>query len=287
MNLFSNYSFLTVLIGTIILSIACCTVGTITVLTKQSLIGDTIAHASYPGVIFSYIVFQSKNPWLLTLGALLSGYLSYYVVCFITNHSKHTKTNALALVSASFFGLGIVLKMITQGSIYNSAQAGLQRYLFGQAAFIQLEDIYLISFISILNIIIFIYYFHSFKLAIFDPIFSSVNGVPLKRLSYLTNFMIISLTAIGLKVVGAILMSSFLIAPAINGLILSKKYHHTLTISILTGIIASFIGTYLSSITSGLSTGPAIIISMSLFVFFSFIFTQFINRHIYKGDDSC
>lgn len=282
MDILFDYSFLTVALGTTILAIASSTIGTISVLTKQSLVGDTIAHASYPGVIFAYMIFQSRNPLLLTLGAIFSGYISYYTVHFITKYSKHSKINALALVSASYFGLGIVLKHYLQGFFQNSAQAGLQQYLFGQAAFIQLEDIFLIAFISIVCLLIFLLNFNNYKLFIFDPTFSAVNGVPTKRLTHLLTFMLISLTAVGLKVVGAILMSSFLIAPAIAGLIWSNKYFHTIIIAIMTSITSSLIGTYLSSITEDLSTGPTIIIMMTSLTLISFGVVEYIKPIYYK-----
>lgn len=277
MHILLDYSFLTVALGTTFLAIASSMIGTISVLTKQSLIGDTIAHASYPGVILAYIVSQSRNIFILTLGAIFSGYLSYYTVHFITSQNKHTKVNALAIVSASFFGLGMIMKNFIQGFSSTSAQAGLQRYLFGQAAFIQQEDISLIAVVSIICISIFLIYFHAFKLFIFDKNFSKVSGVPTALLSHLLNFMLISLTAVGLKVVGAILMSSFLIAPTITGLIWSKKYEQTLAISIISSITASLIGTYYSSTIDGLSTGPTIIVLMCCFTIVSFIIVEYIK----------
>lgn len=273
-----DYSFITVAIGTCILAFVSSIVGTVTVLTRQSLIGDTIAHASYPGVIFIFFVTQSRNPVILTIGAMISGYLSYYTVQYIIKHSKHSYVNALALVSASYFGLGIIFKNLLQGFSTKSAQAGLQRYLFGQAAFIQLEDIYLITFVGVLSLIIFILFYHSFKQYMFDKTFAQINGVSISVLNHLLNFMMISLIAVGLKVVGAILMSSFLIAPAITGLLWSKKYKSTLIISSIVSIFSAFIGTYFSSTVKGLSTGPAIIVLMSLSALISFMVLNVIGK---------
>ena len=150
-DVLKDYSFWTVALGTICLALATSQIGTISVLTRQSLIGDSLGHASYPGVILSFMVFQSRNPFLLMLGAVVSGYFSYGLVLWITRHGKQSLVNALSLVSASFFGLGMVLKQYLQGNdaYKGAAQAGLQTYLFGQAAFIQLDDVFLIAVVSI------------------------------------------------------------------------------------------------------------------------------------------
>ncbi|WP_192873812.1 metal ABC transporter permease, partial [Streptococcus suis] len=97
------------------------TIGSISVLTKQSLLGDALGHASYPGVIVSFMIFQSRHPLYLLLGAVLSGYLSYALVHWLRRKGGHSLVNALSLVSASFFGLGMVLKNAIQG---NEAFAG-------------------------------------------------------------------------------------------------------------------------------------------------------------------
>lgn len=274
-----DYSFLTVAIGTCLLALASSFIGTISVLTNQSLIGDTIGHASYPGVIFSFIVFQSRSPFLLTLGAAFSGYVSYFLVMFIQKKTQHAYTNILALISATFFGLGMVLKQFIQGNSYFSgaSQAGLQRYLFGQAAFIQSEDILIILVISILVIILFYVNFHRYSIYLFDKQFAQLANINIKFLEAITLFSMIGLIAIGLKVVGAILMSSFLIAPAATGLIWGKKYTQTLLISSITSIICAFFGTLLSSLYSGLSTGPTIIVLMSIFAIGSVLVSYILN----------
>ncbi|MFX3937435.1 metal ABC transporter permease, partial [Streptococcus suis] len=60
-----------VALGTDSLAVAASTIGSISVLTKQSLLGDALGQASYPGVIVSFMIFQSRNPLYLLLGAVL------------------------------------------------------------------------------------------------------------------------------------------------------------------------------------------------------------------------
>lgn len=210
-EVFKEYSFWTVALGTVSLAVAASTIGSISVLTKQSLLGDALGHASYPGVIVSFMIFQSRHPLYLLLGAVLSGYLSYVLVHWLRRKGGHSLVNALSLVSASFFGLGMVLKNAIQGNeaFAGSSQAGLQTYLFGQAAFIQLDDVILIGIISLLALALFTFFYQDYKLYLFDQTFARVIGVRVKYLQQLTMFLMICLIAVGLKLVGAILMSSF------------------------------------------------------------------------------
>lgn len=279
-DILTEYSFWTVALGTCFLALAASMIGTISVLTKQSLIGDSLGHAAYPGVIFSFMFFQSRNPFLLMLGAVFSGYLSYGLVQWIQKSSKHSLINILALVSASFFGLGMVLKQYIQGNerFSGAAQAGLQTYLFGQAAFIQLDDVVLISLVSLISLVLFFIYYQSFKIYLFEPIFARVIGVRVELLKHLTMLLMICLISVGLKVVGAVLMSSFLIAPAVLGLLLGRNYRQVLGLSCFGGVLSAFVGTWVSSVFAGLSTGPSIIVCMTIFVLFAFVHITYIRK---------
>lgn len=284
MSILFDYSFITVAIGACILALCASIVGTISVLSKQSLIGDTLAHASYPGVILAYMLTQSREPMFLIFGAVFSGYVSYYLVHWLTDYHKHSYVNALTLVSSSFFGLGMVLNQFIQGNknYSKSAQAGLKNYLFGQAAFIQEADIWLIIIVSSLVLTLFVWQYRAFSLYLSDKTFAKLQGVNVSFLKHISTFMIIILISVGLKVVGAVLMSSFFIAPAVSGMLVQRRFKQSLITSVTVALVCSLIGTYFSSIISGLSTGPAIIVCMSLMTLTLFVITR--QQYEQRGD---
>lgn len=279
-DIFKEYSFWTVAIGTVSLALATSVIGSISVLTRQSLLGDMLGHATYPGVIFSFMIFQSRQPLYLLLGAVFSGYVSYGLVRWLCDKGGHSLVNALSVVSASFFGLGMVLKNVIQGNeaFSGASQAGLQKYLFGQAAFIQFDDVVLISIVALMALGLFFLFYREYTLYLFDPTFAQVIGVRIALLRRLTMFLMICLIAVGLKLVGAILMSSFLIAPAVFGLLIGKSYHRSLLLASLVAVFSAFVGTWLSSVVPGLSTGPTIIVCLTGLVFIAFIYATYITK---------
>ncbi|HFU4059574.1 TPA: metal ABC transporter permease [Streptococcus suis] len=280
LDLLQDYSFWTVALGTLVLALAASQIGTISVLTRQSLIGDSLGHAAYPGIILSYMVFQSRQPLLLLLGAVGSGYLSYGLVGWLCRRGRTSRVNALALVSAAFFGLGLVLKQYVQGNaaFQGAAQAGLENYVFGQAAFMQLDDVLLICLVALLGLFLFGWHYQSLKLYLFDRQFAKLVGIPVEKIDRLTLFLLLSLIAVGLKVVGAILMSSFLIAPAVFGLLLGKSYGQTLALAAGIASFSALVGTYLSSVVTGLSTGPTIIVCLSVSSLVAFAYVTYIRK---------
>lgn len=263
-NILFSYDFLVVAIGTFILAITSAIVGCFSVYKGQSLVGDAIGHASYPGVVLAFMLFQSRNPIILVFGAAILGSVAYGIIQIINKNSKISLDASLAIVLTGFFGLGIILKTYIQGnpSFAGASQAGLKNYIFGLAAFITKSDVIFISIISLVVLIILGLFYKELIVGIFDRDYGKSIGISSTLIDCILLVMMILIIALGLKSVGAILISSFLIIPCICANQYSRNINKVLIIAGIVGGVSSFIGTYLSSAVKGFSTGPMIILVM-------------------------
>ncbi|XQY91113.1 iron chelate uptake ABC transporter family permease subunit [Metabacillus sp. HB246100] len=260
-----------VLIGTMLLGIASGVVGSFTLLRKQSLIGDAMAHAALPGVCIAFILYGSKSLLWFLVGAAIAGLLSSFIIQVIINHSRIKEDSALGIIISVFFGFGIVLLTYIQ---HNGAgnQSGLDDFIFGQAASMVGADVRLITIIAILLLIITAIFYKEFKLLTFDPQFAKGIGIPAKFFNGLLLLLIVCSVVIGLQTVGVILMAAMLITPAISARYWTDKLSHMIIISGLIGGISGVAGTLLSTIMEGMATGPLIIIAATLMFIISLIF---------------
>ena len=76
MEILRSYTFQLISIGTLFLAVASAIVGSLNLYKGQSLIGDAIGHSSFPGIVLIFMVFQTRNPNMLFVGAVLAGALS-------------------------------------------------------------------------------------------------------------------------------------------------------------------------------------------------------------------
>lgn len=273
LEVLGSYSFLIVALGTFILSAAAGSVGCVTVLKGQSLIGDAIGHAAFPGIVLAFMISLQKDPTILLLGAIFSGSIAFILIQVLRKNSKLDLDAILAVILSSFFGLGMVLKSHIQGNpnYKGASQSGIQNYIFGQAAYIMSKDIKLILAVAIPSLIMLFLFYKEIKLFIFDEVYSQTIGLNTGLINGIILVMTMSLIAAGLKIVGAILISSLLIVPAITALQWSDKFSVVLLIAGLTGGISAIVGTYISTVYNGMSTGPTIILVMTIFAFFSIL----------------
>lgn len=263
MSFLLDYTFQIVTIGAVLLGGISGVLGSFAVLRKQSLLGDGVAHSALVGVVLAYIISGSKTTEVLLLGGLISGLLSALLINTIVRCTKIKYDGALAMVMSVFFGLGVVLLTYVQKQ-ENSTQAGLERFIYGQASAILLRDVRWIAICVVLLLTVVVLLWKEFKVITFDKDFAKTIGFNTQKLDLLITMMIVITVIIGLQTVGVILMSAMLIAPAVGARQWANSLTSMVVISAIFGGVAGFIGTVVSSSVRQIPTGPAIVISATL-----------------------
>ncbi len=139
-ELFTDYTLRTVALGSAALGLVAGALGAFAVLRRQSLLGDAVSHAALPGIVLAFLLTGSKAPLVLVLGAALAGWVASLLVMLIVRTTRIKTDTALGLVLSVFFGLGLVLLSVVQRSA-GAGQAGLEKFLFGQAATLVGDDL--------------------------------------------------------------------------------------------------------------------------------------------------
>jgi len=252
-------TFYKILIGTTLVGVTTGILGCFTLLNKQSLLGDTIAHATFPGLTGMFLIILQKSYALLLFGAAVSGLFGAFCVHHITQTTKLKKDAALGIVLSTFFGLGIMFLTMIQ-KLPNAHQSGIDKFLFGQAATLLYSDIVSIVIISLIVITSIVYLWKELKVITFDPVYAQAIGLPVKKIHGILIFLIVLTVIVGLQTVGLILMSSFLIAPAAAARQWTNSLSTTVFLSILFSIISTTSGTIISCNYPNIPTGPTIVI---------------------------
>ncbi|MEM8899837.1 MAG: iron chelate uptake ABC transporter family permease subunit [Bacteroidota bacterium] len=257
-----------VLLGMICICVTSALIGCFTFLKKQSLAGDAIAHAILPGVCVAFMWFQTKSPFILLGGAVMSGWLGMLSITHIQRHTRLKSDAALALILSVFYGLGILLLTVIQRS-GNAAQSGLDKFLFGKAASMIKEDVQVFLGFSVLIILVVFLSYKPLKLVIFDPDFARSIGVYVKGWDFLVSFLTVIAIALGVQAVGVVLMSALLIAPATAARYWTRKLSLMLVLAAVFAVIGGVIGAYISYTIPKMPTGPWVVAILSFLAIFS------------------
>lgn len=266
---FSNISIVHVVLGCTIIGASSAVVGTFSFLKKKSLVGDAIAHAVLPGVCLAFIISQSRNSLFLILGAFLTGWLSLIVIEWIRNSSKLKEDTAIALTLSFSFGIGIMLLTYIQHQ-GNAAQAGLESFLFGKAAAMTEQDIWIFSGVAMVLILVVILLYKELKLILFDESFAQSIGLPVRFINLLLSTITVLAVVTGIQAVGVVLMAAMLITPAATSRFWTNDIYKMIWISALLGAFSGVAGAYISFIAPRMPTGPWIVMIISIIALISF-----------------
>jgi manganese/zinc/iron transport system permease protein len=268
--LFTDYTLRTVALGAAVLGVVSGALGSYAVLRRQSLLGDAMSHAALPGVVIAFILTGLKTPLVLILGAAVAGWLGALLVMLITGETRLKQDSALGIVLAVFFGFGLVLLTWVQRQ-GTAGQSGLDRFLFGRAAAMVMQDVIVMAVLGAIALGLVFLFWKEFKLLSFDPDFGASLGFPIRVLDILLTTLIVIAIVIGLQTVGVVLMSAMIVAPAAAARQWTDRLDLMVAISAFFGALAGVSGALISSLTTGLATGPTIVLCASLIVALSLL----------------
>ena len=269
--LINDYTFQVVALGSLLMGMISGVMGSFAVLRKQSLLGDGVSHAALPGVVMAFLLTGNKQTEVLLLGALASGLLATLLMVNIAKNSRVKFDSALALVMSVFFGLGLVLLTYVQKQP-NANQAGLNRFIFGQASTLLRRDLIIMLAVGGILAILTALFWKELKLSTFDRDYAQSLGFSPRKLDLLISAMIVLAIIVGLQTVGVILMSAMLITPAVAARQWTNKLWAMVMLAALFGALSGVAGTVFSSLIPKLPTGPAIVVAISFIVGISLLF---------------
>jgi manganese/zinc/iron transport system permease protein len=243
--------------------------------------GETLSHASYPGLMFSVLILSQfprlgsfTKGWWVDLVALIGAWASSGLGVLLHSRLVRAKVSsdaALCWVLSSFLGLGVLLGSKLQFSaprLYHRAQV----FLYGQAATLSDQHLWLFSLLVSLMILAVILFFRPLLLQSFDREYARCLG--LRPLLFRVGIQLL-LTAIivaGLRAGGVLVMAALLVAPAVSARWWSQSFKQMLILSAGIGAFTGVLGNILSLEIEGLirqlklplehilPTGPAIVI---------------------------
>lgn len=258
-DLLTSPTLRTVALGAATLGAVSGALGCFAVLRRQSLVGDAVSHAALPGIALAFLLTGTKSSLGLLVGAGFAGWIGMLCVLGIVRTTRLAEDTALGVVLSSFFGVGLVLLTFIQ-RLPNAQQAGLDTYLFGQAATLLREDVKLLVAVATFVVLLVVLLWKEFKLVSFDREFAATVGYPAHRLELLLTMLIVAGIVLGLRTVGVVMMSAMVVAPAAAARQWTNRLSRMVALATVFGAGAGVLGAVASSLVPHLPTGPTIVL---------------------------
>lgn len=269
--LLGDFTVRSVMLGAALVGAVAGTLGTFALLRRQSLLGDTLSHAALPGITLGFLVSGSRALTPILAGALISGALAALFVLLLTRTTRLKDDAALGVALSLFFAVGTVLLSYVQRHA-GASQAGLDAFLFGQAAAVLPTDLALIGGVGLLALLALASLWKEFKAVTFDPDFARSLGLPVLALEVALTLLIAVAVVLGLQLVGVILMVALIVAPAAAARQWTRRLESMVVLAAAFGAVSGVAGALVSASVRGMATGPVIVLVASAIVLTSLLF---------------
>ena len=219
--------------------------GSLMVLEKMALVGDALSHVALPGLAIG-VAFHF-NPFI---GAFVFLFIS---AALIWHLQRVTKISFEALVGAMFtlaLAIGIIL--------FPDLDA-LEAALFGDISQVTMVDALVASLVCVLAIVLTRTIYNRLMLAMISEDLAISKGINVARTNLLYLFLVSVVVAIGIQIVGTLLVGFLVIVPAIAAKNLSSDMHRYSLLSAVFGVVAAFSGVLLWGASSFPFPGPMVV----------------------------
>ncbi len=266
-----EYDFVAYALGSsILVGVVCGLVGTFLVLRGLALLGDAAGHATLPGVAGAFLLVGHQNPLALLAGALVGGGVGALTVGAISRGPRVRSDAAIGIVLSVFFGAGIVMLAYIQG-METGRQAGLEDFLFGNAAAVTPSQFWLLIAVGALLCAVVAWVFRPLSILVFDEDYARSLGIETRRLEMLLLGALSVAVVVSIQAVGVILVAAMLIIPPSTARYLTPRLSGVVMWSMGLGALSGALGAMISYVFEGVATGPAMVLVATLWFILALI----------------
>lgn len=257
-----QYDFLTraLLVGFLV-SLCAALLGVSLVLKRYSMIGDGLSHVGFGTLAIATAL--GFAPLKLTIPVVIA---AAFLLLQLSENAKIKGDSAIALISSSALAIGVMAISVTTGmnmEVYN--------YMFGSILSVSKEDARLSVILCIAVLALFIIFYNRIFAITFDETFAKATGTRVKSYNMIIAFLTAITIVLGMRMMGAMLISSLIIFPALTSMQIFKKFISVVISSAILSVgcfLAGMVFSYVYGTPSGASVVCA---NMVVFLIFTIV----------------
>jgi len=259
-----SYTFLVraVIVGALV-SVCAALLGVSLVLKRYSMIGDGLSHVGFGSLALATAL--NMAPLSVAIPIVIA---AAFLLLRLSENSKIKGDAAIALVSTGSLAIGVII--ISQSTGMNT---DVCNYLFGSILAMAKTDVYLSISLSVVVLILFVLFYNKLFIITFDETFAKAIGIKTGLYNMLIAFLTALTIVLGMRIMGAMLISSLIIFPALSSMRIFKKFKSVTVCSAIISILCFFIGVMISYLYATPAGASVVLINLIVFVLFWFIET--------------
>ncbi len=254
-----SYTFLVraVVVG-LLVSLCAALLGISLVLKRYSMIGDGLSHVGFGTLAIA--TAMNAAPLAVSIPVVI---LAAFLLLRISENSKIKGDAAIALISTSALAVGVVVISLTTGM-----NTDVCNYMFGSILAMSKDDVALSIALAIVVLVLFVLFYNKIFAVTFDETFARATGTKTGLYNMLIAFLTAITIVLGMRMMGALLISSLIIFPALTSMRTCKTFRSVTVCSAIVSVICFFTGVVISYVYATPTGASVVIINVAAFLVF-------------------
>ena len=244
------------LIAGVLVSLCAALLGVSLVLKRYSMIGDGLSHVSFGALAIA--VALGVTPLYFSIPVVI---LAAFLLLRVADNPRWNSDAAIAAMSASSLAIGILAISRTTGMTTD-----VDNYMFGSVLAMSKTDVTLSVVLCIAVLALFILFYHKLFAITFDENFSRATGLNVNWYNTLLAILTALTIVLGMRMMGAMLISSLGIFPALTAMRLFKSFRSVILCAAVTSVVCFCTGLTISFAFSTPVGATVVVANLTLFL---------------------
>lgn len=244
------------LIAGVLVSLCAALLGVSLVLKRYSMIGDGLSHVSFGALAIA--VALGFTPLYFSIPVVI---LAAFLLLRVADNPRWNSDAAIAVMSASSLAIGIMVISLTTGMTTD-----VDNYMFGSVLAMTKTDVVLAVVLCAAVLVLFILFYHKLFAITFDESFSRATGLKVNRYNTLLAILTALTIVLGMRMMGAMLISSLVIFPALTAMRLFRSFRGVVVCAAVTSVVCFCAGLTVSFAFSTPVGATVVVVNLALFL---------------------
>lgn len=256
------------LIAGVAVSLCASLLGVSLVLKRCSMIGDGLSHVGYGTLCIA--VAMGWAPMQVTIPVVIA---AAYILLRLSESSRMRGDTAIALFSTSAMAVGILV------SSKANLTTDVSHYMFGSILAMSKSEVVLSVILSICVLLVYVLFYDKIFAVTFDENFARATGLNVRFYNLLIAVLTAVTVVLGMMLMGALLISSLMIFPAVTAMRLCKSFRKVILAAVLISVSCFLLGLLLSLWMDAAVGACVIIVNLTVFLLSSLLRMLLQKRH--------
>lgn len=245
------------LVAGVLISLCCALLGVSLVLKRYSMIGDGLSHVSFGALAVA--VALGFTPLYFSIPVVI---VAAFFLLRMADHPRWNNDAAIAVMSASALAIGVLVISMTTGMTTD-----VDNYMFGSVLAMTRADVGFSVGLSAAVLVLFVFFYHKLFAVTFDESFSRATGLRVDFYNTMLSVLTALTIVLGMRMMGALLISSLIIFPALTAMRLFKSFRSVVLCAGISAGICFIAGLALSFVYSAPVGATVVAVNLAAFLF--------------------